>query len=236
MKIKLTLMMLHFACITGYAQPKSSSISVLFGNAPWDFKIGWYEIDIESFDNHDVEMLSYSTGLKYRRILYDNVSFSFRMSYLAIHLKEYNIGNHTLSSAQSKQTKFQVAPGISFSLKSKNLSFLGGFEFPLYFHGDVKTEFTHTVGTTPTPTHNQTYSIIPAGFSAGIAPLMGFVYELSKRFLVEAEFSVLFLYGSTGGKTKTYSPQHPGHESTTQDKLKGFFFEPRTAIGLGYRF
>lgn len=220
-----------------HAQHKASSLSLLFGNAPWDFKIGWYEIDNESFDDHDVAQFPFSLGLKYAHALNEAVHFTFRASWLSVNLQEYQLRNGFVNSAQSIQNKYQVAPGISFIFATANSgTFYGGFELPLYFHGKVVTEFINKKTTGPLPFDYRTYSIIPSGFTAGVAPLVGFNYHLGKRLLCLAEFSALITYGSMGGKTITYSLTDPENTGTTQDKLMGLFYEPRVSIGIGYTF
>ncbi|HRJ31891.1 MAG TPA: hypothetical protein PLV21_17675 [Cyclobacteriaceae bacterium] len=228
-------LLFHVSCC--HAQHKAESLSLLLGNAPWDFKIGWYEIDNESFDNHDVEQIPFSLGLKYTHTLNEAVHFTFRASWLSINLQEYQIRNGFVNSAQSIQNKYQVAPGVNFIFATGNSgSFYGGFELPIYFHGKVETEFINKKTSDPLPFDYRTYSIIPSGFTAGAAPLIGFTYHLGKHLLCLAEFSTLITYGRSGGKTITYSPTDPQNKMTTQDKLIGLFYEPRVSMGIGYRF
>jgi hypothetical protein len=221
---------LSFFIGTMQAQNRKSSLSVTFGNAFADFKVGWYEIDNESFDDHDVEQLSFSAGIKYQRQIKDNVSFRMRTGYSRIDLYEYQNKNGAFSSAESRQYKLQLALGVVFALSERKFSLFGGFELPLYTHGRVRTEFIRSIDAVSFDEH--IYSTIPSGFTAGIAPLMGFCYNFAKRFFCETEFSAMCLYGKTGGKTRAI---HAGHVVTTQDALKGIFFEPRVALGVGVK-
>ena len=214
------------------AQSSKSTVSLLVGNAPWDFKIGWYEIDNESYDDHDVRQIAFSTALKYQRVIREDVSFRMRGSLSFIDLYEHRKTAKIEDGAHSRQFKYQLAPGIAFSINHKSFSLYGGLEFPAYFHGRVKTDFTDLFNNPPLYVDESYSSTIPAGFMAGLAPLTGFTFNLSDRFFWESEFSILCMYGSVGGKTSSTTPDM----RPTQDRLAGTFFEPRVSIGAGFRF
>jgi hypothetical protein len=215
------------------AQTKKTSLAFTFGNAPHDFKIGWYEVDAESFDDYDVEKYSYSLGVKVERSLSANIHVRLRASYLHIKFHEYHDDEVQYRDALSTQRKLQLAPGIIFPFTRDRVTIYGGFEAIAYFHGEVETLFKFTNKLFPDSHPNQSRSTIPAGFTAGAAPLMGFNYNLTKRIFLEAEFSMLMTYGTTGGETQT---NQEGYLVKTQDLSKGMFTEPRMSFGAGFRF
>jgi hypothetical protein len=215
------------------AQTKKTSLAFTFGNAPHDFKIGWYEVDAESFDDYDVEKYSYSLGVKVERNLSASINVRLRASYLHIKFHEYHDDDIQYRDALSTQRKLQLAPGIIFPFTRDRVTIYGGFEAIAYFHGEVETLFKFTNKLFPNSHPNQSRSTIPAGFTVGAAPLMGFNYNLSKTIFVEAEFSMLMTYGTTGGETQT---NQEGYLVKTQDLSKGMFTEPRMSFGAGFRF
>jgi hypothetical protein len=216
-----------------FSQTKKNSIAFTFGNAPHDFKIGWYEVDAESFDDYDVEKYSYSLGLKVERSLSANINVRLRASYLHIKFHEYHDDEVQYRDALSTQRKFQLAPGVIFPFTRDRVTIYGGLEAIAYFHGEVETLFKFTNKLFPDSHPNQSRSTIPSGFTAGAAPLMGFNFNLSKSIFIEAEFSMLMTYGTTGGETET---NQEGFLVTTQDLSKGMFTEPRISFGAGFRF
>jgi hypothetical protein len=231
-RYSMAFVALSISC-TVIAQSKKTSLSFTFGNAPHDFKIGWYEVDAESFDDYDVEKYSFSLGVKVERQLSNNVNLRLRASYLQIKFHEYHDDEVQYRDALSTQQKLQLAPGIIFPFIKDRITLYGGFEGIVYYHGEVETLFKFTNKLFPYSHPNQSVSTIPSGYTFGAAPLMGFNFNLSKTFFIEAEFSMLMTYGTTGGETQT---NQEGYLVKTQDLSKGMYTEPRVSFGGGFRF
>ncbi|WP_194776682.1 hypothetical protein [Pararhodonellum marinum] len=235
-------------CYGGTTAGPKFGLTFQASNPIRDTQVGWFDIDNESFDNHNVRDNSFALGLLFQYRMED-AYLRLRVNSTKINILEYHDNQsdqyRNVTNVHGRQNKITLAPGITWLLNHRNLDLYFGFELPLTLHG-VFTLDNQTIRTGSTADEilfkGDIYSEIPSGYSVGVGGIFGFNYFFHRKFSVGAEFSPSLLYAKLGGQTDiTMDITHPEpsffSESNSQDALYGYtFYENRFSFGLSVWF
>jgi hypothetical protein len=235
-------------CYGGTAEGPKFGITLQVSNPIRDTQVGWFDIDNESFDNHNVRDNSYALGLLFQYRLED-AYLRFRVNSTKINILEYQ-DNQTdqyrnKTDVHGFQNKLTLAPGITWVLNHRNLDLYFGFELPVTLHG-VFTLDNQSLRTGMSNDEilfkGNIVSKIPRGYSVGVGGIFGFNYFFHPKFSMGTEFSPSLLYARLAGQTDirmdiTTPDQQFLSESNSQDALYGYtFYENRFSFGLSVWF
>jgi hypothetical protein len=211
-----------------------------------DTKVGWFDIDNESFDNYNVRDKSYRIGFMANYKLKAS-NIRVRFSYTRINIEEFrditDSGVNKVTSVKGKQNKFTIAPGITWSFNREKLNLDFGFELPYTIHGtfELNSESIRIQsGSGDLVSDFFSKSEIPSGYTVGIGAIVGFNYFIWESFSIGAEYSPSLSYGDLGGETETLnmSATNPSSQTmplTSQDSYEGFtFFENRFSLTISF--
>jgi hypothetical protein len=222
-------------------------LTLQISNPIRDTQVGWFDIDAESLDGYDVKHRSFSFGLLGCMNLKES-ALRIRMNYTRIDLEESqsNSDGTNVSSlvTTGKQNKFTLAPGVAWSVRHERLNLYVGFELPVTLHGSyiLSTDEKKRLADSGEITFDNYYtSEIPAGFSIGLAGLIGFDYSIKRTFSFGLEYSPSLQYVNLGGEVKQSTrqtvPDPIYNTGTLQDSTTGFtLLEHRFSLGVTYWF
>ncbi|UKN02738.1 hypothetical protein K6119_04315 [Paracrocinitomix mangrovi] len=240
----LTQILIVMVAFNSYGQ--QLNIGLHISNPIRDTKVGWYDIDAESFDDHDLKnrSIAYELTSTYALKKFD---LRLRMNYMRINILEYQdnyfAGTRNQVDVQATQNKFSISPGIFKRINIEQLSLSFGFEAIYTYHGQFKmnleslqsdsisgTVFFDSFGT----------STIPSGYAIGLGTPFNFGFKIGNRFVIQAEYSPSMYYAKLGGTTvSTEYSNNPFYSDSgswyTEDVYEGFaHLEHRFSFGLVY--
>lgn len=178
-----------------FAPSKRLGVSLQLNSPnPDDIGVGWFDIDTESVDNHNLRHKSFSLGAVLQYRVREETALRVRVARTGIWVKEYQpsleTGGYLASNTvYGRQVKWQVAPGIAWEFSpTERLRCYVGFELPFNFHGKYKFDQTQ-LSVTPTAGDTLSYEsskyTIPKGHSLGVAAIAGFNYFLGEGFSLD---------------------------------------------------
>lgn len=230
--------------LSSYGQQYNFGLNI--SNPIRDTKVGWFDIDSESFDGYDLKNQSIAFEFVALKPL-EHIDIRLRFNYMHLNILEYQdnylIGNRNQESIHGIQNKFSVAPGIFRRLDFDKLSLSFGFECIYTSHGEFSVNIESIQSDSASTTIISDYyatSTIPSGFAIGIGSPLNFGFKLGKRFVLQAEYSPSLHYANLGGTTvhTGYSnkPSYTNYGTTyTEDAYEGFaHLEHRFSFGIQY--
>lgn len=249
MKTKLIVICILLGTLMTEAKERKAGIAFQISNPELDdIRVGWYDIDVESIDGYKLKRKSWALGAVYKYNLNANTSLRLRYGFTRFEIEEYK-SDYTYEGWQDEsnkgaQSKHHVAPGITWSMKNKNLEFYGGFEIPFNFHGKFTMNYNKMLRDSLRDSlmeQSIMNVIIPKGFSFGLGAIMGFTYHATSGFSIGAEFGPSLQYARLSGavfSTRNLDyPQGQLYEYYSQDEDKGItIYQQRFSINIGLWF
>ena len=215
---------------------------------PDEVNVGWFNIDTESLDDHNLLHKSFSLGAALHYRLDKETTLRLRFARGTTHVEEYQeevydprMDEYRREFMAGHQVKLQIAPSVIWELGSGRLRFFAGFELPVNLHGDYEFKSAATVldGNRQFKYEAESVIVLPKGYSVGIGAVSGFNYYLTRALSMGAEFSPSLLYARLSGKTrnKDAAQMPPDRDYLTRDENRGFtFYEQRFSLNLSHRF
>lgn len=119
---------------------------------PDEVNVGWFNIDTESLDDHNLLHKSFSMGAALHYRLDKETTLRLRFARGTTHVEEYQeevydprLDEYRREFMVGRQVKLQIAPSIIWELGSGRLRFFAGFELPVNLHGDYEFKSAATV-------------------------------------------------------------------------------------------
>lgn len=248
MKIFFALILCVPALVTqSFSQSTSLGATIQISNPINDTKVGWFNIDSESIDRHNVKNQSLALGILID--YFNDINWRLRIQYTQIDLREYRNTEFITTNTTGKQQIIDFAPGISWNISTQNQKLFPyfGFEIPVSLKGQYqfKNDEIYFDGVSTEILSSSERKIdIPSGYSLGIGGLLGFKYFILSNLSVSGEFSSGLIYSKLGGIIKEESKfedflvgEFFSENSTFEDRTEGITFsENRFSFGIGFQF
>jgi hypothetical protein len=235
-----------FSILTISSFGQKLNIGLHISNPIRDTKVGWFDIDGESFDNYNLKDRSIATELTSQYSL-EKIDLRLRFNFMHINILEYQQifggGLETTADVRGIQNKFTVAPGIFMKKDFERLTLSFGLEGIFTSHGEFKMDVVSIQSDSLSGAvlfDDYGKVSIPSGFAIGLGAPFNFGFKLGKRFVIQAEYSPSMYYSKLGGTTVTtgytnapsYSEYGPFY---TEDEYEGFTtMEHRFSLGIVY--